>query len=126
MPGLLAALRLRPATEHPIFTPILAAAAAIVHFTMPSRMRGFHSTVPRMASALSTLPHKRLLFFWGDADVIVSHEIVEAFADSCANAGFIVERRCFAGSGHVRHLLDHRVEYLETLTRFIATVDESN
>lgn len=126
MPGLLAALRLRPSTEHLIFTPILAAAAGIAHFAMQSRLRDFHATAQRMTSALSKLPHKRLLFFWGDADAIVSHEIVEAFADSCENAGFIVERRFFPGSRHVRHLLEHRVQYLETLTHFITACNESN
>lgn len=119
MPSLLTALRRRPAHEHPILTPILSVVAGAIHLAAPWGVRALKSTVPRMLAVLARLPGRRALFFWGDADALVPHAIVAAFADSCERAGLVVERCFFPGSRHVRHLVEHRAEYLARVERFL-------
>lgn len=124
MPGLLTALRMRPAYRHPVFTPVLSAISGLIHVALPGHVAAFASTPSRMLAMLKRSREPRVLFLWGGADELVPHELVEAFADQCKHAGVHVERKFFPASPHVRHFLGHRTAYVDAVTRLLDGLSE--
>jgi pimeloyl-ACP methyl ester carboxylesterase len=119
MPGLLSAMGLAPRLEHPLLTPLMASLTGLATVAFPSRFRAMEESLGRMRLVLRD---KRALFIWGDADELVPHTLVEAFAASCEASGVHVERTFFPGSAHVRHFMTHRAAYLEAASRFVASI----
>ena len=61
-----------------------------------------------------------LLAIWSDADALVPAEHVVAFLDRAERAGLPLERLHLTDSAHVRHFVQHRVEYFARLAAFLA------
>ncbi|MDQ3037914.1 MAG: TMEM53 family protein [Myxococcota bacterium] len=117
LPGLLAALGLRPAHTHPLFTPPVAALLGLWHLIAPDQVRFMESSLAAMRAAHVGVP---LLLVWGDADVLVPAAHVERFADAAAREGVPVERLFFPNGEHVRHLVAQRSAYLAAADAFLA------
>lgn len=116
LPGLLAALRLRPAHTHPVLTPPLTALLGLWHLVAPRQVRFMESSLEAMRAAHRAIP---LLLVWGGADELVPAEHVERFAAAAERAGVPVERLFFPDGKHVAHMVAHRREYLAAATAFL-------
>lgn len=117
LPGLLTALRQRPAHTHPLLTPPIAALLGLWHLIAPEQVRFMESSLAAMRAVHRAKP---LLLVWGGADELVPSEHVARFAEDAARDGVLVERRYFPDGQHVRHLVAHRHEYLATADAFLA------
>lgn len=117
LPGLLAALGLRPAHRHPLFTPPVAALLGLWHLIAPEQVRFMESSLASMRAAHRAVP---LLLVWGGADELVPAEHVERFAAAAAREGVPVERLFFPDGEHVRSLIAQRHAYLAAADAFLA------
>jgi pimeloyl-ACP methyl ester carboxylesterase len=117
LPGLLAALRMRPAHTHRWLTPPVAALLGLWHLVAPAQVRFMGSSLDAMRAAHARVP---LLLVWGGQDELVPAAHVERFAADAAHAGVPVERLHFPDGRHVAHLVSHRREYLAAIADFLA------
>lgn len=115
LPGLLAAIGLRPAHRHPILTPPIAALLGAWHAIAPRQVAFMESSQALVRAAHRGLP---LLLVWGGEDELVPAEHVERFADASQHDSD-VERLYYSDGAHVRHLFAHRHEYLAAVDRFL-------
>lgn len=116
LPALLHQLGLPPAHTHPLFRPPIAALLGAWHLVSRRQVRYMESSQPRMRALHRDLP---LLGIYGGADELVLPHYVERFLDGAKDAGAKVERLFFPDGGHVRHLVEHRAEYLAAVDRFL-------
>ncbi len=117
MPGLLASLGRRPRLFHPLLSPPIAFFFGAWHLVARRQVRFMETGQARVIARLRAVP---LLAIWSDADALVPAEHVVAFLDRAARAGIGVERLHFTDSAHVRHFVQHRVEYFARLAAFLA------
>lgn len=122
-PSVLAALGLekkrRPRIFHPLVSPPLMVMLAGWHLVARRQVRFMESGHARVRS-----PHrgKPLLAIYSTADQLVPVRFVEGFLERAEREGVPVERLRFEKSAHVRHFVEHRREYLETVERFLGSV----
>jgi hypothetical protein len=97
-PAILRSMRRAPDEHHPILTPLLEAAFHGVYAARPEiglRLARAYDRVVRWQ------PRAPQLYLYGDADVLVSKQAVEAHVAEQREAGFEVRAVCFAGARHV-------------------------
>jgi len=116
MPGLLSALRREPRLFHPILSPPIAAFFGVWHLLAREQVRYMETGQARVIARLRGVP---LLAIWSDADVLVPTEQVSAFVDRALDGGVRVERLHFTDSAHVRHFVQHRHAYFDTIEAFL-------
>jgi pimeloyl-ACP methyl ester carboxylesterase len=116
MPSLLERLGRKPALRHPLLTPPLMAFMGVWHLLSPAQVRFMEGAQAAMRARHRGLP---LTVIWGGKDELVRAHHVERFAAAAEREGAHVERVYFADGDHVRHLVDHRREYLAAVERFV-------
>jgi fermentation-respiration switch protein FrsA (DUF1100 family) len=116
LPGVLAALRLRPAHRHPLVTPPVAAFLGAWHLISPRQVRFMESSLARMCEHHRGIP---MLIVYGDRDELVLPQYVEAFLARAEREGVRAEHLHLADGAHVRHLVTHRHAYLARLDAFL-------
>ncbi|HJL17864.1 MAG TPA: DUF829 domain-containing protein [Sandaracinaceae bacterium LLY-WYZ-13_1] len=112
MPMVLRALGRPPALHHRWLTPPVWAFMRLWYHLSPIQRRAAERSL-HVVRAASAWPH---LALYSGADALVPVEHVEAFLATLP----AVTRWRFEGSGHVRHMVQHRRAYFEAVGGFLA------